>query len=110
MGSVCNLELRNLKYSPNYDNQIMEGQRMNNVAHIGEMTNGHELLVTKRDGDVLRRNDNIKTNLKEIGWTDLKRLDMARDRNQSHRFVTQKLIFTVINHAVLTNASLLMRI
>jgi hypothetical protein len=40
-----------LKCSPNYD-QIMEDQRTDSVARMGEVTNGYKMLVINSGGDV----------------------------------------------------------
>jgi hypothetical protein len=59
-----------------------------NVATIGEKRNANRILMTKPGGKRLlgrtRRRcvDNIKMDLREIGWGHMDWIDLAQDRDQ----------------------------
>jgi hypothetical protein len=57
------------------------------VARMGEKKNAYRILVGKPEGSPLGRPrhrwvDNIKMNLRDIGWDGVDWIDMAQDRNQ----------------------------
>jgi len=58
------------------------------VAHMGEMKNAYKILVRKPEGKRLLRRprhrweDNIRTDLKEIGCEGVDWLHVAQDRDQ----------------------------
>jgi hypothetical protein len=64
------------------------------------------ILVGKPEGKILlgrprlRRMDNIKTDLRGIGWDDVDWIDMAQDRNQ-----WRALVNTVLNLRVPLNTA-----
>jgi hypothetical protein len=63
------------------------------VARIGEKMNAYRILVGKPEGKRPRRwVDNIKMDLREIGWDGVDWIDMARDRDQ-----WRALVNTVLN-------------
>jgi hypothetical protein len=59
-----------------------------NVARIGEKRNAYRILVGKPEGkrSLGRRRrkweDNIKMDLREIGWVGMDWIDLAQDRDQ----------------------------
>jgi hypothetical protein len=84
-----NAELHNLYSSPSIIRIIKPRMRWEgHVARMGEKTNGYRILVGKQEGKrslgrpKLRWVDNIKMDLREIGWDGLDWIDMAQDRNQ----------------------------
>jgi hypothetical protein len=68
------------------------------VARMGEMRNAYRILVGKPEGkrplERPRRRwvDNIKMNLREIGWHGMDWIDLAQDRDQ-----WRALVNTVMN-------------
>jgi hypothetical protein len=64
------------------------------VARIGEKRNAYRILVGKPEGKrPLRRPrrrwvDNIKMDVRDIGWDGVDWFDMAQDRDQSMALVT----------------------
>jgi hypothetical protein len=58
------------------------------VAQMGEKRNAYRILVGKPEGETqlgrLRRRwvDNIKMDLREIGWGGMGWIDLAQDRDQ----------------------------
>jgi hypothetical protein len=86
--------------SPNITRMIKSRgmRREEHVARMGQMRNAYSTLVGKpeRKKPLGRRRsrweDNIKMDLREIGWEGVDWLHVAQDRNQS-----QALMNTVIN-------------
>jgi hypothetical protein len=58
------------------------------VAHMGEVRNVYKILVAKPEGKRLfgrirhRLKDNIRMDLREIGWEGMKWVHLAQDRDQ----------------------------
>jgi hypothetical protein len=71
------------------------------VARIGEKRNAYRILVGKPEGKrPLGRTrgmwvDNIIMELREIGWDDMDRTDLAQDRHQWRALVNTVLNFRV---------------
>jgi hypothetical protein len=85
-----NEELHNLYSSPSIIRKI-KSRRMRwagHVARMGEKRNAYRILVGKPEGKrPLRRprrrwEDNIKMDLREIGWGGMDWIDLAQDRDQ----------------------------
>jgi hypothetical protein len=85
-----NEELHNLYSSPNIIRMI-KSRRMRwagHVARMGEKRNAYRILVGKQEGKRhlgrprRRWVDNIKIDLREIGWDGMYWIDMAQDRDQ----------------------------
>jgi hypothetical protein len=85
-----NEELNNLYCSPSVI-RIIKSRRMRwagHVARMGEKRNVCWILVGKPEGKrPVRRTrrrweDNIKMDLREIGWGDIGWIDLAQDRDQ----------------------------
>jgi hypothetical protein len=85
-----NEELHNLYASPHIL-KVIKSRRMKWVGHIArmeEMKNAYTILVGEPEGKKpLRRprrrwEDNIRTDLKEIGWEGVDWIHLAQDRNQ----------------------------
>jgi hypothetical protein len=90
-----NEELHNLYFSPNIIRMI-KSRRMKwagHVARMGEKRNAYRILVEKPEGrrplERPRRRwvDNIKIDLREIGWDDVDWFDLAQERDQWRAFV-----------------------
>jgi hypothetical protein len=83
-----NEELHNLYCSPSMIRIIKSrGMRwVEHVARMGEKRNAYRILVGKPEGKKpiprCRWEDNIKMDLREIGWGDMDWSDLAQDRNQ----------------------------
>jgi hypothetical protein len=95
-----NEELHNLYPSPNIIRMI-KSRRMRwaeHVARMGEKRNAYRILVGKPEGRrPLRRPrrkwvDNIKIDLREIGWDGVDWVDLAQDRDH-----WRALVNTVMN-------------
>jgi hypothetical protein len=77
-------------------------RRAGYVARIGEKLNAYRILVGKPEGKrplrIRRRKwvDNIKIDLREIGWDGMDWMDMGQDRDQ-----WKALVNTVMNLPVL---------
>jgi hypothetical protein len=73
-------------------------RRAGNVARMGETRNAYSILVGKPEGKRplgrLRRRcvENIKIDLRGIGWDDVDWIDLAQDRDQ-----WRTLVNTVMN-------------
>jgi hypothetical protein len=98
-----NEELHNLYSSPSII-RMMKSRRMKwagHVARMGEKRNAYRILVGipegKRPLGRLRRRwvDNIKMDLRDIGWDGMYCIDLAQNRNQCRAHVN-----TVINFRV----------
>jgi hypothetical protein len=79
-----------LNASPNVI-RVIESRRMRwagHVAHKGEMRNAYNILVGKSEGKTPlgrarhRCDDNIRMDLKEMGWGGVKWMHLAQDRYQ----------------------------
>jgi hypothetical protein len=88
--TVCCSLLHNLYSSPSIIGMI-KSRRMRwagHVAGMGEKRNAYRILVGKPErkrplGRPRRRwVDNIKMNLREIGWDGMDWIDLAQDRDQ----------------------------
>jgi hypothetical protein len=92
-----NEELHNLYSSPNRIRMI-KSRRMRWAGHMGEPRNAYRILVGKPEGKRqlgrLRRRyvDNIKIDLREIGWDGADWNDLPQDRDQ-----WRALLNTVMN-------------
>jgi hypothetical protein len=83
-------ELHNLYCSPNVI-RIMKSRRMNGAGHVarmGEKRNAYRILVGKPEvkgpleGLRHKWEDNIKMDLRGIGWSSMNWIDFAQDRDQ----------------------------
>jgi hypothetical protein len=97
---VHNKELHNLYSSP-YIIRTIKSRRMRwagHVARMGEKRNANRILVGKPEGrrplgrPRRRWVDNIKMDLREIGWYDVDWVDLAQ-----HRGHWRALVNTVMN-------------
>jgi hypothetical protein len=97
---LYNEELHNLNSLPNIIRMI-KSRRMRwagHVAHMGEKRNACRILVGKPEGRrPLRRPrfrwvDNMKIDLREIGWDGVDWVNLAQDRDQ-----WRALVNTVMN-------------
>jgi hypothetical protein len=67
------------------------------VARIGEKRNAYSILVGKPEGRSplgrprLRRVDNIKIDLREIGWDGVDWVDLGQDRDQWRALVNLRV-------------------
>jgi len=58
------------------------------VARIGNLRGAHRSLVGRPEGNksfgrpMRRWEENIKINLKEVGWGGMKRVDLTQDRDR----------------------------
>jgi hypothetical protein len=93
-----NEELHNLYSSPNIFRMI-KSRRVKLAGHVartGEKRNAYRILVGKPEGkrqqDVCRWVDNIKIDLREIGWDGMDWIGLAQDRDQ-----WRALVNTVMN-------------
>jgi hypothetical protein len=101
---VHNEELRNLYSSPNIIRMI-KSRRMRWAGHLAQMgkkRNVYRILVGKPEGKRplgrprCRCVDNIKMNLRKIGWDGMDWIDLAEDGDQ-----WRALVNTVMNLRVL---------
>jgi hypothetical protein len=85
-----NEELHNLNSSPNIIRMI-KSRRMRwagHVARMGQTRNAYRIVVGKPEGKrplgrpKRRWVDNIKIDLREIGWDDMDWFDLAHDKDQ----------------------------
>jgi hypothetical protein len=95
-----NEELHNLYSSQNII-KIIKSRRMRWVGHVarmGEKRNAYRILVGKSEGrrplgrPRRRWVDNIKIDVREIGWDGMDWIDLAQDRDQR-----RALVNTVMN-------------
>jgi hypothetical protein len=85
-----NEELHNLYCSPSIIRMITSRRMrwLGHVARMGEKRNAYRILVRKRAGKrpLGRRRrrwvNNIKTDLREIGWDGMDWIDLIQDRDQ----------------------------
>jgi hypothetical protein len=87
-----NEELQNLysspKYNYEYNDQVKENEMGRACSTNGEKRNAYRILVGKREGKRplgrprRRWVDNIKMNLREIGWDAMNWIDVAQNRDQ----------------------------
>jgi hypothetical protein len=90
MRKLLNEELHNLNSSPNTIRMIKSGRMKwaGHVARMGETRNAYRIFVGKPEGKRAvgrpRRSwvDNIKIDLREIGWDGMDWIDLAQDRDQ----------------------------
>jgi hypothetical protein len=90
-----NEELHNLYASPNYqDDQIKENEMGGACnTHESERRNAYEIFVGKPEGKRplgrprRRWEDNIRMDLRVIGWEGVDCMHLAQDRNQWRAFV-----------------------
>jgi hypothetical protein len=99
-----NEELHNLYYSPSII-RVLKSRRMRwagHVARMGEKRNAYRILVGNPEGKRplgrprRRWVDNIKMELREIGWDGMDWIDLAQNRDQ-----WRALVNTVMNLRVL---------
>jgi hypothetical protein len=92
-------ELRDLYFSPSII-RIIKSRRMRwagHVARMGEKRNAYRLLVRTPEGKRalgrprLRRVDNIRMDLGEMGWGDVDWIGLAKDRNRCRALVNSVL-------------------
>jgi hypothetical protein len=90
-GKPHNEELHNLYSSPSI-NVIIRSRRMKWAGHVarnGGRRNAYRMLVGKRPLGRPRRRwvDNIKMDLRKIGWDGMDGIDLTQDRNQLRNMV-----------------------
>jgi hypothetical protein len=97
---VHNVEIHNLYSSP-YIIRMIKSKRMRwagNVARMGEKMNAYRVLLGKPEGKRplgrtgRRWEDNIKIDLRRVGWGSMDWIDVAQDRDQ-----WRPLVNTVMN-------------
>jgi hypothetical protein len=80
--------------------RIIKSRRMRwegHVARMGEKRNGYRLLVRKPKGKIplgrprRRWVDNIRLDLREVGWGDVDWIGLAQDRNRWRALVNSVL-------------------
>jgi hypothetical protein len=75
--------------------QVKEKERAGHVVRIGAKRNAYRILVGKPGGKRplgrprRRWVDNIKMNLREIGWDGMDWIDLAHDRDQWRALVNK---------------------
>jgi hypothetical protein len=90
-----NAELHKLYSSPSIIGMIKSRMRWaGNVVRTGQNMNAYRILVGRPEGKRPRRRwvDNIKMDLREIGWAGMDWTDLAQDRDQ-----WRALVNTVMN-------------
>jgi hypothetical protein len=94
-----NEELHKLYCSPSII-RIIKSRRVRwkgHVARMGEKKNAYTILVRKPERKRLLRRyrrrweDNIKMDLREIGWSDMDWIDLAQDRDQWRALVNSAM-------------------
>jgi hypothetical protein len=95
-GKLDNEELHNLYCSPSII-RIIKSRRMRwtgHVAQVGVKRNAYRILVGKRPlgRPRCRWKNNIRMDLREIGWGGMDWIDLAQDRDQ-----WRALVNTVMN-------------
>jgi hypothetical protein len=91
------LEVRERKCQEAGENCIMEDSEMVREFSTHEMRNVYKIMIGKLKTNVARETrrvweDNIRTDLTEIGWERVKWIHMAQDRNQ-----WRTIVYTVMN-------------
>jgi hypothetical protein len=77
-----NEELHNMYSSPSIIIMI-KSRRMRHVAHVGEKRNsGGKARRRENTRKTRRRWEDIKLDLREIGWDDMDWINLAQDRDQ----------------------------
>jgi hypothetical protein len=99
MGLMHNEKLHNLYCSPSII-RIIKSRRMRwagHVARMGEKRNAYRILVGKPEGKRplgrprRRWEDNIRMDLREIGWGGMDWIDLAQDRDQWRALVNLRV-------------------
>jgi hypothetical protein len=100
--SVGGERVEKYMFFPRFEYQVLHFMSMRwagHVARIGENRNAYRILVGKPERkknhrEDIRRTwvDNIKMDLREIGWDGVDLIDMAQDRDQ-----WRALVNTVLN-------------
>jgi hypothetical protein len=93
-----NEELYNLYSSPNIIRMI-KSRRMRWAGHVAQMRmkrSGYSILMGTPEGRPLGRprrrwEDNIKIDLREIGWDGMDWIDLAQDRDQWRALVNTEM-------------------
>jgi hypothetical protein len=87
-GKLHNEELHNLFFSPSII-RMSKSRRIRWAGHVARMVkrNAYRILVGMPEGKrplgrPRRRLDNIKMDLREIGWDSMDWIDLAQNRNQ----------------------------
>jgi hypothetical protein len=99
-GRLHNKELYALYSSPNII-RVMKSRRLRWAGHVARMGERRGVLVGKpEDRRPLgrprrRREDNIKMDLREVGWRDIDWINLAQDRNR-----WWAVVYTVMNFRV----------
>jgi hypothetical protein len=99
-------EIYNLHCSPSKIRMITSRRMrwVGHIAHMEEKVNAYRILVGKPEGKRplgryrLGWEDNIKTDLREIGWGGMDWIDLAQDRDQ-----WRALVSTIMNLRVPSN-------
>jgi hypothetical protein len=99
-GQLHNEELYNFYRSPSIIRIIKSGRMRwaGRAARVGEKRNAYRILVGRPEGKralgrpIRRWEDNIRMDLREIGWGDMNWIDLAQDRDQ-----WRALVNTVMN-------------
>jgi hypothetical protein len=96
-------ELHNLYSSPNIIRMIKSKMMIwtGHVARMGKKRNTYGILVEKPEGkrplgrQTRRWVDNIKMDLREIGWDGMDWIELAQDRDQSRALVNRVMSLRV---------------
>jgi hypothetical protein len=89
-----NEELHNMYCSPSIIRIIKSGRMRwaGHVARMGEKRNAYRILVGKPEGRPRRRWEDIRMDLREVGWGGMDWIDLTQDRDQ-----WRVLVNTVMN-------------
>jgi hypothetical protein len=90
-------ELHNLYFSPSYNEQVKEDEMGRACSTHGEKRNAYRILVGKPEekrpiGRSRHRWEDIKMDLREVGWGGRDWIDLAQNRDQ-----WRALVNTIIN-------------